>query len=61
MRGTPVGLLLDAYIQLRHRGATVSISDVEKQYLANRRRIQNVRDLVDFVELSAASTSPPTA
>ena len=61
LRGTPVWLLLDAYSQLRHRGSTASIADVERQYLANRSRIHKARDLVDFVEQSAASTPTATA
>jgi uncharacterized protein YqfA (UPF0365 family) len=60
LRGSPVKMLLDAYIQLRHRGSTASIADVEKQYLANRSRIRNARDLIDFVEQNAA-TPPATA
>jgi uncharacterized protein YqfA (UPF0365 family) len=61
LRGSPVAMLLDACIELRHRGSTASIADVEKQYLANRSRIRNARDLVDLVEQNAAATSPAPA
>jgi len=54
LRGAPVKLLLDAYIQLRHRGSTVPLWQVEKQFLASRTRIRNAGDLVDLVEQNAA-------
>jgi hypothetical protein len=53
LRGTPAPLLIDAYIQLRHRGSTATLADVEKQYIANRQRVRNVGDLIDFVERDA--------
>jgi uncharacterized protein YqfA (UPF0365 family) len=53
LRGTPVWLLLDSYIQLRHRGSTATIAEGEHQYLANRSRIRNAPNLIDFVEQNA--------
>jgi len=53
LRGTPVRLLTDAYIQLRHRGSTATLADVEKLYIANRHRVRKAGDLIDFVERDA--------
>ena len=54
LRGTPIKLLTDAYIELSHRGTNVTLDQVEKKLLANRSRIRNVRDLVDFVSEDVA-------
>jgi uncharacterized protein YqfA (UPF0365 family) len=55
LRGTPRRLVVDAYIQLHHRGSPATIQDVELRYIANRHRIRSSGDLVDFVEQSSAS------
>ena len=60
LRKTPPKLIIDAYVQLRHRNSAATLADVEKQYLANRHRVRNVGDLVDFVEQNVAS-APATA
>jgi uncharacterized protein YqfA (UPF0365 family) len=59
LRGTPVRLVCDAYVELLHRGASVTVTDIERAYLANRSRVRNARDLVDLAEASAAA--PPAA
>jgi hypothetical protein len=57
LRGTPRSLAVDAYIQLNHRGSPATIQDVELQYIANRHRVRNARDLVALVE-EKLSTEP---
>jgi uncharacterized protein YqfA (UPF0365 family) len=60
LRGSPARLVTDAYAQLVHRGADVSIAEVERRFIANRRRIQSAGDLIDFVEAHAACATPST-
>jgi uncharacterized protein YqfA (UPF0365 family) len=55
LRGTPVKLVIDAYIQLRVRGKDVSLADVERQYIAEQHRVRSSGDLVDLVEQHAAA------
>ena len=50
LRGNPRSTLVDAYIQLNHRGSPATIKDVELAYIENRHRVRNSHDLVDFVE-----------
>jgi uncharacterized protein YqfA (UPF0365 family) len=50
LRGHPRALLVDAYIQLNHRGSPATIADVELAYLDKRHRVRNSHDLVSFVE-----------
>jgi uncharacterized protein YqfA (UPF0365 family) len=50
LRGNPRALLVDAYIQLNHRGSPATIADVELAYIANRHRVRTSHDLVSFVE-----------
>lgn len=57
IRGTPVRLIGEAYVELTHRGAAVTVTDVERVYLANRSRVRNARDLVDFAVESATDTT----
>jgi uncharacterized protein YqfA (UPF0365 family) len=58
LRGHPRVLLVDAYIQLRHRGSPATIADVELTYIDKRHRIHNSRDLVSFVEERLAAEAP---
>ena len=50
LRGTPPGLLIDAYIALLKAGETVDLALVEAVYLANRSADRNEQDLVHKVE-----------
>jgi uncharacterized protein YqfA (UPF0365 family) len=50
LRGNPRALLVDAYIQLSHRGSPATIADVELVYIDKRHRVRNAHDLVSFVE-----------
>jgi uncharacterized protein YqfA (UPF0365 family) len=50
LRGNPRSTLIDAFIQLSHRGSPATIKDVELAYIDNRHRIRNSHDLVGFVE-----------
>ena len=50
LRGNPRALLVDAYIQLTHRGSPATIADVELAYIEQRHRVRNSHDLVSFVE-----------
>jgi uncharacterized protein YqfA (UPF0365 family) len=55
LRGNPRSLLVDAYIQLNHRGSPARIADVEVAYIANRHRVRNSHDLVSLVEEQLAA------
>src|SRR5688572_9824386 len=64
LRGNPRSLLVDAYIQLNHRGSPATIADVELAYIANRHRVRTSHDLVSFVEerlAAQASEAGPAA
>jgi uncharacterized protein YqfA (UPF0365 family) len=60
LRGNPRGLLVDAYIQLNHRGSPATIADVELAYIANRHRVRTSHDLVSFVEERLAAQASET-
>ena len=50
LRRTPVNMILDVYLALRHAGSDVRLSEVESQYIANKMKIYDVRDLHQAVE-----------
>ena len=50
LRGTPPGLIVDAYVALVKRGKSLDWSLVEAAYLANRGRRLDVPQLVALVE-----------
>ena len=49
LRGTPVALVTDAYISLVQRGESVTLREVESQYIAHRHGIIQLGDLIDRV------------
>jgi len=50
LRGTDVKLVTEAYIMLVQRGQTVSLEQVESQYLARKNAITESQDLLQLVE-----------
>jgi uncharacterized protein YqfA (UPF0365 family) len=49
LRGTPVDMVIDALIALRHSGSSATLADVERAYAVNRGRIFTMQDLVEVV------------
>lgn len=54
LRGTPVTLVVDAYVSLRKAGRDVPLALVEATYVAERGTIQSERELVRRVESGLA-------
>lgn len=54
LRQTPIRLVMDAYMSLIHRGASVDAKTVESVYIANRHGILGAEDLVKLVRESLA-------
>ncbi len=50
LRGNPPTRIIDAYVQLRKRGRSVSLSEVEATYMAFRESASSVEDLVRMVD-----------
>jgi hypothetical protein len=48
LRGSPVRLVLDAYLALVQQGKQVTLAEVESAYIANRARIFTPADLLGF-------------
>jgi len=59
LRGTPVGLVVDAYVSLRKAGRDVPLAVVEATYLAERDAIADERDLVRRVQRQLADGKVP--
>lgn len=55
LRGSPPGLLVDAYITLRRTGMDITIRDVENTYIDARPRAQTGDELVEIVKKRAAA------
>jgi len=54
LRGSPVNLLMDAYITLCRAGISIPFRNVEGIYIDNRRRVRTSDDLVDLVKANVA-------
>ncbi len=57
LRGTPVRLVVEAYISLLHQGEKVRLADVESQYVAHRYAIRDAQTLMKYVR----ELQPPQA
>jgi uncharacterized protein YqfA (UPF0365 family) len=49
LRGSPVPLILDAYLALVQKGKSVTLAQVESAYIANRGRIFTAADLLGLM------------
>lgn len=54
LRGSPVRLLIDALIQLKHQNVNATIADVERTYWAAGGQVSAGDDLVERVKASKA-------
>ena len=57
LRGTNVKLVTEAYIMLVQRGQSVSLSEVESQYIARQNTILDSQDLVQLIEQNQGSAT----
>ncbi|MEQ1904167.1 MAG: hypothetical protein ABL888_08295 [Pirellulaceae bacterium] len=49
LRGAPMGLITDAYVELAHSGSRATIADIERAYHANPSKIRSSSDLAAIV------------
>jgi hypothetical protein len=54
LRGSPVPLILDAYLALVQKGQRVTLAQVESAYIANRGRIFTAADLLGLLPADTA-------
>jgi uncharacterized protein YqfA (UPF0365 family) len=57
LRGAPMGLITDAYVELAHSGSRATIADIERAYHANPSKIRSSSDLAAIVR--AQEKQPP--
>jgi hypothetical protein len=50
LRGSPLDLIIDAYLSLVHSDVSVPIAHVESLYIANKSRVFSAQDLVGIVK-----------
>ncbi len=49
LRGHPVALLIDAYIELKQMGVPATIAEVERCYSENRHRVSTAAELAELI------------
>jgi uncharacterized protein YqfA (UPF0365 family) len=54
LRGSPVPLILDAYLALVQKGQHATLAQVESTYIANRSRVFTAADLLGLMPADAA-------
>ncbi|MDX1947071.1 MAG: flotillin-like FloA family protein [Pirellulaceae bacterium] len=57
VRGSPVSLILDAYLALLHGGQKVRLAQVESAFLAHRAKVFTSADLVEVVKANVEQAS----
>ena len=61
LRGTPVGVITDAYITLIQSGVNIDVRHVERAYLSQPNRVRTTAELVHHVKWGLEEANPKPA